>query len=300
MTIKQILCPIDFSECSRHAADHALATARWYGASVTALHVIPPVSSSIPPVGHSLYPPFVFTPDDLKQFRTELDAFVRAGGQADVPLESVVIEGGVAGEIGRLAKELPADLLVMGTHGRTGFDRLLLGSIAEKMLRKAPCPLLTVPLRSPEAVPNPPLFRRIVCGIDFSPSSLRALAWAESFAEEADAELTVLHVLEPAPVAEPVVIGGPGAPPYDPDASTNARRRLAQVVSEDARTYSHVLEVVIPGKPYREIVRHAAEHRADLIVLGAHGGPLGALAWGSTANHVVRQAACPVLTIHAR
>ena len=94
-----------------------------------------------------------------------------------------------------------ADLLVLGTHGRSGFERLLLGSVTEKVLRRAPCPVLTVPRHHPEAVPPPPvLFKRIVCPLDFSDSSLRALEYALSLAQEADAHLTAMHVIEYEPV----------------------------------------------------------------------------------------------------
>lgn len=296
--IKRVLCPVDFSDFSRHALDHAVAVARWYGAAVTAVHVIPPVASMIPSGDTGLYPPVVFTPDDLKQFQTELSGFVELSA-ADVPIDAVVVEGSITGEIVRMAEEMPADLIVMGTHGRSGFDRLMLGSVTEKMLRKAPCPLLTVPRRAPDAVPAPVMFQRILCAVDFSPSSLRALAHAESLAKEADASLSVLHVLEPASVFEPVVMGGPGGPPPDTDVRTAARNRLRQVVSKDARIFSHVTDVVTSGKAYREILREAAERRADLIVLGAHGGRLGLAAFGSTTGHVVRDAACPVLTLRA-
>lgn len=134
--IKRILCPIDYSASSRHALDHAIALAQWYRASVTAVYVLPQVSSLIPAGDPGLYPSFVFTADDLQQFRTCLDAFVADSGDT-VKVETMVVEGSAAGEIARLARELPADLLVMGTHGRSGFDRLMLGSVTEKVLRKA-------------------------------------------------------------------------------------------------------------------------------------------------------------------
>lgn len=299
--INRILCPVDFSEFSRHALQHAGAIARWYGSAITALHVIPPVTATAPAIGDiSGYPPFVFTPDDLRRFEAELASFVQPVA-GDIPLESRVIEGGITGEIVRLAEELPADLIVMGTHGRSGFDRLLLGSVTEKLLRKAPCPLLTVPRRAAdaEAAPPPPLFRRMLCAVDFSPSSLRALSLAESLAEEADATLIVLHVLEPISVFEPVVVGEGGAHATDPDARTAARRRLRDVVSDEARTYSHLSEVIANGKPHREILREAAERGIELIVMGAHGGRLGLAAFGATTNHVVREAGCPVLSVRA-
>jgi nucleotide-binding universal stress UspA family protein len=297
-TIMRILCPIDFSEFSRHAADHAFAVARWYGATVTGLHVTPLVPASLPPAGDGLSPSFVFSADDRRRLTADLGAFLRESA-ADLPIEAKVIEGNVAGQIVRVAEDLPADLLVMGTHGRSGFERLLLGSVTEKLLRRAPCPLLTVPRRTPDAVPIPVLFRRILCPVDFSPSSLKALAFAESLAKEADAHLTVMHVLEPASVFEPVVMGGPGGPPPDRDARVAARRRLAEAIAPEARVYSHVGEVVVSGKPYREILREAQELQVDLIVLGAHSLRVGALAFGSTANHVVSGAARPVLTLRA-
>ena len=295
--IRNVLCPVDFSEFSRHAMTHALAIARWYDAQVTALHVIPPIASLIPSgdaVG--LYPPVVFTPDDLRQFEAELEAFIRDCG-GDESVHAVVAQGSITGEILRAAEGTRADLIVIGTHGRSGFDRLMLGSVTEKMLRKAACPVLTVPRGAPDAVPSPVLFTRILCAVDFSPASLKALSFAESLAKEADASLTLVHVLEPASVLEPVAMGG--APSSEGDGRNAARRHLAEVVSPDARTFSHVSEVVVSGKPYRVLLREASERRADLIVLGAHGGRIGLTAFGSTTNQVVRQAHCPVLILPA-
>jgi nucleotide-binding universal stress UspA family protein len=297
MQIRRILCPVDFSECSRHAAAYAVMIARRWGASVTAVNVLPPVAPSIPPTGEGLYPPFVFTPDDLQQFRNEVDAFVRGTG-VEVPLDAVVVEGSVVAEITRVAAEVGADLLVMGTHGRSGYDLLVLGSVAEKILRKAPCPVLTVPPSVPEASPMTTL-RRVVCAVDFSPSSIKALELAESLARRAGAHLTLAHVLEPLAVLAPAAPGGSGLAGDDRGRREETLRRLEQAVSEDTRTSGHFSAVVLSGKPHREILRLANEQHGDLIVLGAHGGRVGLLAFGSTPNHVVREAACPVLTVRA-
>ena len=296
--IKRILCPIDYSEFSRHALEHAVAIAQWYDASATAVFVLPQVASLIPAGDPGLYPPIVFAADDLQQFKAHLDAFV-ADTHSPVPVETLVVEGSVTGEITRLARELPADLLVMGTHGRSGFDRLLLGSVTEKMLRKAPCPVLTVPTRVAGAPAGPIQFKRILCAVDFSPSSFRALAFAESLAEEADAHLRVLHVIEPASIFEPVPMGGSGGPAVDPQAVGAALQQLRSTISRQARAFSQVTEAVTVGKPYREILREAAEHQSDVIVIGAHGGRLGSGGFGSTSAHVVRAAGCPVLSLRA-
>ena len=292
-TITNILCPVDFSEFSRNALDHAAAIARWYEARLTALHVLPPVTAFVAPTGEGLYPPLVFSDEDLRQFHDELTTFARQSGDARLGCE--VAQGSVAGEIVRFADELPADLLVMGTHGRSGFDRLMLGSTTEKLLRKAPCPVLTVPARAPDAGPVRAPFTRVLCAVDFSPASLRALALAESLAGEAAANLCVMHVLEPVSVFEPVATG-PGTAPISGQRHHAVRRRLEELIAADTRAFAEVGEVVAAGKPYREILRVAVEQRSDLIVLGVHGGPRGLAAFGSTTNHVVREAECPVLT----
>ncbi len=294
MNVERILCPVDFSEFSRHALDFAVAIARWYDARLIALHVVPPVTSALPPTGEGLYPPIVFSPADLQQFDRELASFAAVSGEAHI--ETQVVQGSVVGEIVGAATALPADLLVVGTHGRSGFDRLVLGSTTEKLLRKVPCPVLTVPARAPDAAPIGALFTRVLGAVDFSPVSLRSLALAQSLAGEAAARLCVMHVLEPVSVFEPVVAGGREAA-VSGDVRREARHHLEQLISRDTRAFTDVAEVVVSGKPYREILREAAEQGSDLIVLGAHGGRLGLPAFGSTTNHVVREATCPVLTV---
>jgi nucleotide-binding universal stress UspA family protein len=296
--IRRILCPVDFSEFSRHAIDHAVAIARWYGASITAVHVLPTPVSLIPMGDVGIYPPMVFTAEDLEQCRVALQTFLdeESGG---TPIVGEIVEGHIVGEIARRAESLPADLIVLGTHGRSGFERLMLGSVTERTLRKVACPVLTVPRRAPDAVPaGPALFTRILCAVDFSPSSAKALAYAASLAGQSRASLTVMHVVELLPSFEPVVMGGPGAAPLDDDLLLRARARVhASIV--DTVAGGSVEEVVATGKPYREILEYAQRERADLIVMGAHGGGAGLAAFGSTTSHVVRQAGCPVLSLRA-
>ena len=296
VAMTRILCPVDFSDFSRRALDYAAGIARWYDARIMALHVVPPITSMLPVSGEGLYPPLVFRPEDLEQFRTELDAFVRGSGIEALDIE--VVQGSVPREIARLARALPADLLVMGSHGRSGFERLMLGSVTERLLRTAPCPVLTVPVRASAVAPVNALFSRVLCAVDFSPASLHAITLAQSLAGEAAARLCVLHVLEPVSVFEPVVAVGPdGLPAVSADYRREVRRRLEGLVDRDTRAFTDVAEVVVSGKPYREILRTAGEQRSDLIVIGAHGGNPGVPAFGSTTAHVVREAQCPVLTV---
>ena len=295
VTFSRILCPVDFSEFSGHALDHAVGIARWYGARVTALCVLPPIPAFGPPAGDGLYPPMAYTAGDLQQFRDELQAFAGAHGVA--ALDTEVVQGSVTAEILRVASDLPADLIVLGTHGRSGFERVMLGSVAEKILRKASCPVLTVPPRAPDVVPVDTPFSRVLCAVDFSPASIRALALAQSLAGEAGAKLSVLNVLEPVSVFEPVVATGADAGAVSADQRRDVRQRLERLIGDDTRAFADVAEVVAAGKAYQEILRVAQEQRSDLLVLGAHGGGLGLPTFGSTAAHVVRAAGCPVLTV---
>jgi nucleotide-binding universal stress UspA family protein len=298
-TIRRILCPVDFSEFSRHALDHAVAVAGRYGAEITALHVIPPLVSVIPSLAAPLSTPMVYSPDDLRRFKVATSQFVEESG-AGARVDTVVLEGNVSSEIVDFAESLPADLVVMATHGRSGFDRLMLGSVTERVLRKAACPVLTVPPRAPDAPPaGAILFRQILCGIDFSPSSMKALDYAVSLAREMGAALTLIHVLEPMPVLEPVMMGGPGSAADAPTIEQASRSRLRDALSTHVGGGVQASQTVTAGKPYVQILRAAEEQRADLIVIGVHGGAAGLLAFGSTTNHVVRQATCPVLSLKA-
>jgi nucleotide-binding universal stress UspA family protein len=292
--ISRILCPVDFSEFSHHAFDHALAIATWYEATVTVLYVVPRAVAPLVTPDAPLYPPIVFSPEDIEQFRREAEEFV-ATETAGVQVTTIAREGSAVGEIVDMAASLPADLITMGTHGRSGFDRLMMGSVTERVLRRAPCPVLTVPRRATEVSRAPVVFTRIVCGVDFSPCSMKGLTYAVALAEEADAELVVVHVLEHhvlAPTPMPAT-----ALPSDASVKQARLEQLRAAIPGEARTYARIQEMVLTGKPYREILRFAEERRAELIVIGAHGGDIGALAFGSTTNQVVRQAPCPVLTL---
>jgi len=221
--IRRILCPIDFSDHSRRALDHAVAIATWFESTITVLNVYP------------------------------------------------------------------------------GLEHLLLGSVTEKVIRKARCPVLTVPRGMIDAVPAPPvLFERILCATDFSEASIRALDYALTLAQEADAHLTIMHVVEvtPAPQAdvenalESKMLGA-----YVAAAAADRAGRLKGLIPDTVHTYCTVETKLAIGKPYREILRVASEQRTELIVLGAHGRTISELLFGSTSNQVVRQARCPVLTI---
>jgi nucleotide-binding universal stress UspA family protein len=299
--LRRILCPIDFSDFSRHAIDHAVAIARRYDSTLTLLHVCALVPAIAYAPGTPILPVTVPTPGDLEGLLESMKRFAETEVGSSVPMQFEIGEGDASSEILDRAKAIPTDLIVMGTHGRSGFERLVLGSVTEKVIHKATCPVLTVPRPIPDAVPaSHVLFTRILCGIDFSDASVDALEYALSLAQEADAHLTLVHVIEVSPAPTSEVRGDAEARALGAYVAAAAHARadqLQQIVPESVKPYCRVETVLAIGSAHREILRIAAERGSDLIVLGAHGFGIAQLLFGSAAHQIVRQARCPVLTV---
>jgi nucleotide-binding universal stress UspA family protein len=298
---KRILCPVDFSEASRHAIDQASTIARWYGAAVTAQHVCNPALG-----------PFTGLPDssrlpdrEMLRLGGEVAACFETAIRAGVQVDAVVDVGQPDGCILDRARTWPADLIVMGTHGAGGFEHLVLGSVAEKVLRRAACAVLTVPPHANRTSCLP--FKRVLCAVDFSEWSLRALEFARSLARESGAAMTALTVIE-WPWPEPPPPDFAELPPEQASAlceyrryvETGAMRRLTTLADESASAGVALDVRVDHGKPHVEILRRAADIGADLIVMGVHGRKqIDLEIFGSTTNQVVRRATCPVLTLRS-
>jgi nucleotide-binding universal stress UspA family protein len=293
--IRQILCPVDFSPFSRRALDHAAVLARWYEAELTVVHVspfMPAILGLEPAVSAATLAPF-----DRETLGRELLEFVGETAKTRPAPQLLIRSGPAAATILECATEAKADLVVLGTHGRTGFERFMLGSVTEKVVRKAQCPVLTVPRGASEG-PERPLFGRILCAVDFSPASDRATQYALSLAQEVKGHLTMLHVVEWLPDHSFAKYPGFDVDHFRKSLLTDARARTEALVPEEARAWCETDTRIVCGKPYEEIVRIARNDAADLVVLGVHGhGPVDRVLFGSTAQQVVRQASCPVLTI---
>ena len=298
VNINRILCPVDLSEFSRDALHHALALAKWYEAKVTVFHVYSAPQPVLPVTGMPgnvpLLPPV--QPDEVSQHVRRF--CVSSLGDTGESVEIVVREGNVTKEIVLQAEQLPANLIVMGTHGRSGFERLFLGSVTEKVLRSTRIPVMTVP--PPVTQPGSPLYKTILCPLEFSDTSTRALEYALSLAKEADARLILLHVIESllgeAGAAE---MGHLSVSEYHRFLEDDAMTRLKSAVPEQAHEWSAPEERVTRGRAYREILKVAADEKVDLIVMGVQGkGALNRLFFGSTTHHVIREAGCPVLTVY--
>jgi nucleotide-binding universal stress UspA family protein len=295
----RILCPVDFSSCSELALDYALSLAKERGGQVSVMHVLPDVMAD-PDVYPYLAEPVLVSGETRERAYKQLGSFVSRALSKSVAADVVLESGDVVEEILRKSDRLGPDLVVVGTHGRRGFQRLLLGSVTERLLRRSKVPVLSI---APSAAPPPregATFRRILCPVDFSPSSLAGLETALSLARE-QGEILVLHLVE--------FYYDPGmgeAIAYDlgelrEGHLARAEERLRELVPESARPGVRVrVEVLRSGGPYQEILRIAGDEKRDLLVMGVAGRSASDLLFfGSTANHVVRSAAAPVLTVRS-
>jgi nucleotide-binding universal stress UspA family protein len=293
--IRRILCPVDLSDVSRHAMCHAAMLARWYDAKITALHVWNPrVMSSTDFAFVGTAPPTILDNAEVEEVHRQV---VGCLGPVSAPdLEVLVRDGRPSTRILEAATALPADLIVIGTHGAGGFEHLVLGSVTEKVLRQASCPVLTVPphARATSRLP----FRRLLCPVDFSESSIAALDFALSLAQEGDAALTLLHVFEWPAEGDPLVTRSVSVSEYIQNCERDVRATLESLVPESTRNWCRPTTRIAHGKPYREILGVATEDSADLVVMGVHGrNALDLMLFGSTTSQVVRRATCPVLTL---
>ena len=295
VTLTQILCATDFSEVSIKAEAHAIALAKHYKARLSLLHVDPPMPILSPygeiPVDIRLFE------DQRQQAERDLGAARDRARAAGVAVDTAVLGGYPAREILAVADEHAVDLIVIGSHGRGGVEHLLLGSVAEKVLRKAPCPVLVVPATAP--MEPGALFSRILCPIDGSAGSDDAVAQAVALARETDGRLTLLQVVEPMTAADEFATLD--ADEYRRAGEAHAARLLREAVPDAVREQCKVEELVRVGKPSERILEAAGATSADVIVMGVRGrGAVDLLAFGSTTNAVVRRAPCPVLVVHPK
>ena len=269
---KTILCPVDFGELSAHALRHASLLAGCGNAKVIAIYA------------NWFEAPAYFTAgrvDELqKQYREafveaehSLKAFVDSTlGESGDEVETRVVEALPADGILGLAASMDADLIVMGTHGRSGFNRWMLGSVTERILRESPVPLLTV-----RAAPRGPV-RRILSPIDGTAASRNAFRLAAGLGACFNAEITAVYVHES------------GSAQSVPD--------LCNWIPAEARQRCNIRELVRHGDPAEEIVALASEEAFDLLVIGApHRRFFEGLVLGTTTLRAVRHAPCPVLTV---
>lgn len=283
--LSNILCATDFSSSSEAALLYAASIARRYNSQIYMAHVIRPDA-------YQLVPPEA-AGAALEQTRRyaehQMASLMVSGRLRDIPHQVLLGEGELWGVLSDMLTKHDVDLVVAGTHGRTGVRKLLLGSVAEEIFRLASCPVLTVGPKVSREVPVETDLRHILYATDFTPTAERAAAYALSLAQEHQAHLTLLHIVRETPETTP----------------QNAAllqayfaKRLRELVPADADLWCEPECLVEFGSPADAILKVADKQQADLIVMGVRRSASfpGHLP-PATAYKVVCLAHCPVLTV---
>ena len=282
--LTRILTAVDFSKPARAAFDHALALSRTHGAELTVVHAVP---------GNR-----VFEWHARERIAT-IGALRQAAVAAGVRLKVSVQRGDPADVIHLHARSRPPDLIVLGTHQRSGFDRFRLGSVAEKVTLRATRPVLITPAAAVGTIAESVrAFNSLLVAVDFSAASIAAVERALSMAD-ADSRVTLVHVVPGLSLASvsPYTYHL-SEPEYQRLRVRDAWRRLQETVSTEARASRKIHARLVAGDPSTEIARVAADVDADLILVGVTArGAIGRWIYGSTAAGVIRTAGRPVLAI---
>ena len=285
VALRNILLATDFSPISEAAFQYAEAVARRFGSKLHAVHVVPPSAYKYVPGGAGEIP-WDLDEQEAKKEMEHLDERMK-----DLPHETTLVRGNITEAVRTLSVAKNADLVVIGTRGRKGLGRVLLGSIAESIFRQSACPVLTVGPKVMTEAPQEIELKRVLFATDLSEESLAAAGHAFSLAQEFQAELVLLHVvklpLEPLE-SQGVIIA-------------ERERKLHKLFPADAELWCKPECFVMFGDPARSILGFAKEKSADLIVLGVRGaaGKLGLATHvgNAVAHEVVSHAVCPVLTV---
>lgn len=286
IAVKNIAFATDLSPASYAALPFAAEFARYYGAKVWGFHVISPNVYPVPP---SLLAPASDEDAELaaKELAGNLEEHL-----AGIPQEVVIGRGDTWGTLSSFIEKNSIDLVVIGTHGRTGIGKTLLGSVAETIFRQCPCPVLTVGPKVSSHLNQATETKEILFATDFTPESQAAAGYAISIAQEHQAHLVLLHVIEPPKVGE---VARPG------NFVGSTAELLRDMVPPEAELWCKPESVIEYGDPAGTILRVAGQRHSHLIVLGVRKLE-GRIALAThfaraTAYKVVIEANCPVLTV---
>jgi nucleotide-binding universal stress UspA family protein len=281
---RRILLVTDFSDYSIKAAPFARLLAEYYGAEIVVAHVITPE-----PQPGAASPTEAETKAARNAAEARLRSFVADNSLGESAHKFVVSEGPVWEALAGVVEGNQIDLIVLGTHGRSGVGKLLLGSVAQRIFSLAPCPVLSVSPRVVKAWDAGRSLRKILYATDFSDDSLKALPYALSLAKVGHADLLLLHAPQASDAASPEIIH-------------SYHQHLNALIPAQERTWCRSDTLVTPGDPARVILDAAALNGVDFIVLGAHAiaGSLASFQVPmSTAYRVVAHAPCPVLRVRS-
>jgi nucleotide-binding universal stress UspA family protein len=280
---KVILAPTDFSDLATFSLGYAQKMARCSGAKLVIVYADP----FLPPPHFTALQmdTVVESIEHSKQAaRDYLARYAKDAVAVPVEVDAVVVEDLPVPAIVKTAEEKQADLIVMGTHGRSGISRAMLGSVTERVLRETTRPVLTVRQKKGQIASTGEIeIKKVLCPVNFSEVSHQSLAHAVAVADCFGAELTILHVSETE---------------LSPTAMDAEKGRLCNWISPEFRQKCSIQESVEKGNPAERILSLAGKIGCDMIVLGAqHRRFFDSTVIGTTTVRVTRHAPCPVLTV---
>jgi len=283
IAFNNVLLPTDFTGASDAALLYAQALARGFDSRVYVTHAVAPY----PPVFLPMEPVPIELDSMWHDAEESLTRFLDQDALTNTKHQGILERGELWNVLDDVIRRHSVDLIILGTHGKHGFKKLVLGSAAEQIFRKASCPVLTIGPNARKPSANGALFKQIIFATDFSAGSLRAPPYALSLAEENQAHLILLHVIPLVPLHQQEQV------------AAHARERLQELVPAGSADWCRPECVVRFEFPAEGILSLADSQRADLIVMGVHkAAPVAAshLPW-AIAYEVVCHAACPVLTV---
>jgi nucleotide-binding universal stress UspA family protein len=303
LQIRNILCPVDFSDFSRSALRYAISLARHFGSGLVVQHTAQPAylpMEGLPMEGFAPSFGAITLKTQLQIARDEIRRMLIATGIDTSEVTVLLSDGDVTSHIMETISKERIDLIVMGTHGHKGFNRAVMGSVAEYMIHHAVCPVL-VASRPPEDIADPDQgagLRTILLATDFSIHSDRALVYALKWGCEWGSKVVLFHAVEEAaPAMKGLVELFPEYNPYFEERVAAAWKKIGGMVSEAARSWCEVVYEIRHGNPKEDILRVAEEKGADLIITGARGAGRSGARWGSVSSAVVRDGRFPVLVV---
>jgi nucleotide-binding universal stress UspA family protein len=287
---RKILCPVDFSDYSIWALRYASALAKDGNAQLFVCHLIPDLTQAI----SYLEGNYLGTVNEALATRAtaRTDEFIKSICPPDQPIIKKIGNGNPSEEILKLARESEADLIVMGTHGHTGYERFFLGSVTNRVLHKSTVPVLTICKPSHHFIQDDPAepvkIRRILCALDFDSNNKRIVELALGIAREYKSTIHFLHAITKEAEDRDTL-------------ERNAHRSFRSLVNPEMEKESDIRFLIMPGEPGNMILKALELENIDLLVMGHHSRkPIEELFLGSVAKRIVTDAYCPVLIARSK
>jgi len=299
INFNKILCATDLSELSTVAISSGVALAKEFNAKLFICHIVD--LSTTAAYGDIIFAPLELQNKTIGYTHEQLDQIMR---NQTIEWEPLVTAGHPPDEISKFVAMHQIDLVVSATHGRSGLKRVFLGSVAERLMRSLPCPLLIV--RSVDVAEDSGgktmlPFKKILVGCDFSSFSNLAFQYGLSLAQDFESELHLVHVIETPIYKDILKTGASQAETPETALYNQLNKNLSEMIPAESAVWCKPITRLLAGRPYEEIIKYSLLNAIDLIILGIRGrNLLEVLLTGSTTDRITRQSPCPVLSVCPR